>query len=125
MGNGGAKVWYFPDGYLPEQVADSRLEPHEALMILNTKDRPAHLKLDFYFENRGPVKDIPVTVDAERSVCLRMDMPEHIGGVEIPSLSQYGLRVRSDLPVVCQFGRLDATQPNLAYYVNIGYYEDD
>ena len=42
----------------------------------------------------------------------------------IPPLTQYGMRLRSDVPVVAQFARLDATQPNLAYYVNIGYAEE-
>jgi hypothetical protein len=125
MEKGGAKVWYFPDGFLPEKVEESSLEPHEALMILNTNDKPASLKLDFYFEDREPVRDIPITVEGERCVCFRMDRPEDIGGLEIPSLTQYGLRVRSDVSVVAQFARLDATQPNLAYYVNIGYYQSE
>ena len=46
------------------------------------------------------------------------------GILEIPVLTQCGLRVRSDVPIVVQVGRLDTTQANLAYSVNIGYYED-
>jgi hypothetical protein len=41
MKQGGAHVWYFPDGYLPEKVENTRLEPHEALMVLNTGSEPA------------------------------------------------------------------------------------
>ena len=125
MPKGGAKVWYFPDGYLPEKTASSQLEAHEALMVMNTHDQPAHLKLDFYFESREPVKDVSLTVGRERCVCFRMDMPEHIGGVHIPPMTQYGLRLRSDVPVVAMFGRLDTTQPNLAYYINTPYCEDE
>ena len=61
---------------------------------------------------------------AERCTFWRMDIPEQIGGLEIPLLTQYGLRVRSDVPIVGQVGRLDNTQANLAYNVNKGYYED-
>lgn len=125
MTHGGAKVWYFADGFLPKKSQGSKLEAHEALMVLNTNPQPAHLKLDIYFEDREPAKDIEITVGAERSTFFRMDNPEQIGGVRIPPLTQYGLRVRSDVPIVVQFGRLDTTQPNLAYYVNVGYCGDE
>jgi hypothetical protein len=125
MAHGGAKVWYFPDGYLPEKVAGSALEAHEALMVLNVHDQPARLTLDVYFDTQEPVKDILLTVEAERCVCFRMDMPEHLRGARIPPMTQYGLRLRSDVPVVAMFGRLDTTQPNLAYYINTPYCEED
>jgi hypothetical protein len=60
MEKGGARVWYFPDGFLPEKIEASNLEPHEVLMILNTNDKSANVKLDIYFEDREPVKDIPM-----------------------------------------------------------------
>ena len=85
MKHGGAHVWYFPDGYLPEKVEDSRLEPHEALMVLNTGSAPASIELDFYFEDREPVKGVALTVGAERSVCFRLDHPEQIGELGDPA----------------------------------------
>ncbi len=120
----GAKIWYFPDGYLPEKSTTGSLEAHEALMLLNVNATPANVRLDFYFEDRDPVKDIPVTVAPERVRTLRLDRPEHIGGLTIPPLTQYSIRVRSDVEIVAQFGRLDATQPNLAYYGSMGYHSD-
>ncbi len=112
---GGARTWYFPDGYLPEKTA-GKAEAHEAVMILNVHDEMANISLDFYFENSDAVKDIPVTVGPERVCSLHLDIPEHIGGITIPPLTQYALRLRSDIPVVVMFGRLDTTQPNMAYY---------
>ena len=41
MGESGAKVWYFPDGYLPEKVGGGPMEAHEALMLLNPNPTPA------------------------------------------------------------------------------------
>lgn len=118
----GARIWVFADGFLPASSSEgSRLEAHEALMILNTAPTPAHVELDFYFEDRPPVKGVPVEVLSERVVCLRMDRPEQIGGTRIAPLTQYALRLRSDIEVVAQFGRLDTTQSNLAYYVNFPY----
>ena len=123
MAQGGARTWYFPDGYLPEKVGTGALEAHEALMLLNTTEQPANVKLDFYFEDKDPIKDVACTVPTERVICLRLDHPEDIGGVELPPLTQYALRVRSDVNIVAQFGRLDTAQPNLAYYCAKGFAE--
>ncbi|OGV64944.1 MAG: hypothetical protein A3K19_10520 [Lentisphaerae bacterium RIFOXYB12_FULL_65_16] len=119
---GGAKIWFFPDGYLPEKTGKGKLEAHEALMLMNTANRPATVKLDFYFEDKAPVKGIAVTVGAERVRTLRLDHPQDLAGLSIPPLTQYSIRVRSNVKIVAQFGRLDTTQNNLAYYVGIGYW---
>ena len=121
---GGARVWYFPDGYLPKKTGDGPLESHEALMLLNTQGTPAEVLLDFYFEDREPVKGIRVTVPPERIRCLRLDHPQEIGGLEIPPLTQYSVRVRSSVNIVAQFGRLDTTQANLAYYISTPFFEN-
>ena len=120
MAKSGAKTWYFPDGELPQPATKGTMEPHEALMIFNLNEKPAKVKLDIYFKDRDPIKGVKLVVPAERVVNFRMDKPEEIGGVEIPVGVQYALRVRANVPVVCQFGRLDATQPNLAYYTTMG-----
>jgi hypothetical protein len=53
-----------------------------------------------------------------------MDQPSQLNCLAIPPLTQYALRVVSDHKVTAQFGRLDASQPNLAYYCTIGYASD-
>jgi hypothetical protein len=117
----GARKWFFPDGYLPEVNTEGPMKSHEALMILNTGSKSAHLSLDIYFEDRDPARGIEVEVGAERVLCIRMDHPEQLNGVQIPPLTQYALRIVSDRRVIVQFGRLDATQVNLAYYTTMGY----
>lgn len=121
--SGGAKTWYFPDGYLPEKIGAGPMEAHEALMLFNVNDRPANVLLDIYFSDKPPVKDIPITIGAERVSGLRLDRPEDLGGLAIPPLTQYAIRVRSDIAIVAQFGRLDTTQVNMAYYGCMGYRE--
>ena len=123
MTTGGAKTWYFPDGYLPEKKGKGKMEAHEALMLLNVGSTVACVLLDFYFEDKPPAKDIPVTVPAERVVALRLDSSDDIGGLSLPPLTQYSIRVRSDVPIVAQFGRLDTTQSNMAYYCAPGIWE--
>jgi hypothetical protein len=120
---GGAKIWYFPDGYLPEKVKGGTMEAHEALMLFNTNSGPVRVLLDIYYSDKAPDKNIAVTVEPERVIALRLDHPADIGGVVIPPLTQYALRVRADQPIVVQFGRLDTTQVNMAYYGCMGYCE--
>ena len=120
---GGKKTWYFPDGYLPEKNPDSKMIAHEALMLFNTHEEAVNVKIDVYYSDRDPVKDIAVTVPPERIISLRMDLPEDLGGHQIPLLTQYALRIRADQPIVVQFGRLDTTQSNMSYYLGVGWCE--
>ena len=50
---------------------------------------------------------------AERVRCIRISDP--VDGFQIP-LGQYALRLQSSQPIICQIGRMDVQQPNLAYY---------
>lgn len=121
--SGGKKNWYFSDGYLPVKDLDSRVEAHEALMLLNTLEQEARILIDIYFSDRPPAKNIPVVVPPERIISLRLDRPEDLAGTVIPPVTQYALRIRSDSNVVAQFGRIDTTQTNMSYYVGVGYCE--
>ncbi len=107
-------TWIVPDGDLPPK-GEGELEGHESLIILNTGSQKANIKIDIYFEDNEPVKDLPIEVGAERVDCFRLDKPLPVSGYKIP-YGQYALRIRSDQRVVVQFGRLDVRQPNMAYY---------
>jgi hypothetical protein len=122
MKKGGAKIWYFPDGYLPEKNQDGKMEAHESLMLLNTEETEASVKIDIYYSDRAPVRNILRTLPAERIIVLRTDKSDEIGA-DIPLLTQYALRITSDTNIVAQFGRLDTTQNNMAYYGCMGYNE--
>jgi hypothetical protein len=109
----GKKTWVFGDGDLPPH---GKKEPlgHEALMVLNCADRDARLCLTVYFEDRDPVGDLVLTVPAKRVRCFRMDAPVGERPFRIP-FGQYALMVRSNVPVIANFGRLDRRR-NMAYY---------
>ena len=123
MIEGGKKVWYFADGYLPEPKKSGKMESQEALMIFNTSPEAVESIIDVYFSDRDPIKNIKIMIPPERIISLRLDKPEDLNGAVIPMLTQYALRVSSSRPVVCQFGRLDTTQEAMAYYVGVGYAE--
>ena len=99
----GAKTWFIPDGYLamPPQVSGEYFS-HEAVCVLNTGKKDAHLCIDFYFEDREPASTSPITVPAERIFHIRLDKPEHLNGLVLPRDVPYAMRVRADAPVIVQ-----------------------
>jgi hypothetical protein len=118
----GAKVWLIPDGYLATPPGDGKpYQSHEAICVLNTGTEEAHIKLDFYFEDREPIKDVSITVGAERTFHIRLDKPDHLDGVQLPLDVPYAIRIRSDVPIIVQHSRLDTTQANLALMTTIAY----
>ena len=73
----GSKTWVFPDSELPE-VTDNKLIDHESLIVLNLNKKKANMKLDLYFTNKSPIKDITLSVEDERVRCFRINKPEDI-----------------------------------------------
>jgi hypothetical protein len=121
----GRRRWYIGDGYLaPDSMDKGDLISHEAICILNVGREAAHCMLTIYFEDREPARDIQITVAGERTWHVRLDRPEHLGGVEIPRGVPYALSLQSDHNVIVQHSRLDTRQPNLAYFTAIGYAEE-
>jgi len=113
-------TWLFADGDLPPDVPEHPHRAHESLMILNTTSRDADLRLDLFWTDRPPTRDIRLRVAAERVRCVRLDSPEEIGGVVIPRRVQYAIRLRSSEPVVVQYGRLE-TQHAYTLLTSAGY----
>jgi hypothetical protein len=97
----GATTWYFPDGDRPP-TSSGPIEAHESLMILNVSHRTANVEIDLYWTDKEPTLAIEVEVPAERVRCLRVpwfDHPADAERVEVPTRTQYAMRVRSDIPV--------------------------
>jgi hypothetical protein len=113
----GARIWLIPDGFIPEKSSGSR-ESHEAICVLNTSTRDVRLSISFYFEDREPIKHVPVEVPAERTRHIRTD---GIEGVEVPRGIPYAVRVESDVPVTVQHSRMDTTQPALSLMTAMAY----
>jgi hypothetical protein len=125
MSKQGARNWYIVDGYMPYKgtMDDAGFEGHEAIMILNCHDADAQIVMDIYYEDKEPDANIPFIVPARRVKCIRMDNPDHTGGIVLDRQLQYSLRFRSSVEVIIQYGRMDIVQPNLAYIGIMGYSE--
>ncbi len=89
--------------------------------MLNPGTEDAEVVITVYFEDREPAVLTPQEVGAERVRCIRISDP--IDGYQIP-LGQYALKLDSTAPIICQIGRMDVQQPNLAYYTVMGHPAD-
>ena len=119
-GRSGSRTWFFPDGDIPPP-GDAEPFGHESLLMLNPNDEDARVTITVYFEDREPIKDVSITVGAERTFHIRLDKPEHLNGVQLPQDVPYAIRVCSDVPIIVQHSRLDTTQTNLALMTTIAY----
>ncbi|GGF96319.1 sensory rhodopsin transducer [Paenibacillus abyssi] len=104
----GEKHWFIPDGYIPE-VSSGMLTSHESVCVLNRSSEEALLKFTIFFEDREPMEDILVTVPPRRTRHIRTSSLMK-NGAPIPIGVPYAIEVISDIPIVVQYSRLDATQ---------------
>lgn len=116
----GKKYWVIPDCELPEE-GEGVLKGHESVIILNENSRTANLHITLYFTDSCKKDVIRWQVPPERVRCFRMNNTDDMCGIKIPYDTQYAMRIKSDIPIVVQYGRLDNRQANLAYYTTLGY----
>jgi hypothetical protein len=115
----GHRLWFIPDGYIPT-VSSGQLESHESICILNCNHRDAHIAVTVYFEDRDPIEKIGVTVPARRTKHVRTGTLQK-NGESIPPGVPYAMEVESDLPIVVQYSRLDATQAENSLMTTIAF----
>ena len=115
----GKRTWVFADGDLPPK-GDSEPFGHEALSITNCNASDAHMKITVYFPDKEPIRDVPVTVKGERVLCFHLESPWGDEGQAVCAPGQYALKIESDVPVVCVFGRL-VRRHDVSYYEMDGY----
>ncbi len=116
----GKKVWIFPDAELPP-VGDNQIPGHESIIITNTGDQDASIRITLFFTDKEPVNDILVTVGARRVRCLRTNEKKDFGVHTARFEEQYAIMLESDVPVVAQYGR--AEPRTVAFYTTPGYCE--
>ncbi|MFX3633341.1 MAG: sensory rhodopsin transducer [Candidatus Pristimantibacillus sp.] len=104
----GEKLWYIPDGYIPEKSSGELLS-HESICVLNCSSEEALLKITIFYEDREPLEDIMVVIPPRRTKHIRTSSLAR-EGMSIPVGVPYAIEVVSDIPVVVQYSRLDSTQ---------------
>ncbi len=118
----GKKLWILPDCELPKP-GDGVAKGHESVIIVNDSDMEAHIDVKLLFTDKAPYDSIKWTVGGGRVRCFRMNNPDDMCGYIVPFETQYAMKLSSDCNIVVQYGRLDNTQSNLAFYTTMGYSE--
>lgn len=117
----GKKVWIFPDAELPP-VGVNLIPGHESIIITNTGDKDAHIKITLFYTDKEPIGDIFITVNARRVRCLRTNEAKDFGPYTAKFDEQYAIMLESDVPVVAQYGRAEPRA--VAFYTTPGYCEN-
>lgn len=115
----GATHWVIPDAYIPEK-SSGELTSHESVCVLNRSSEDAQLSFTIFFEDREPLESIFVIVPARRTSHIRTSSLAK-DGIGIPAGVPYAIEVQSDIPVIVQYSRLDATQPANALMSVVAY----
>ncbi|MBO5370319.1 MAG: hypothetical protein J6B23_06560 [Clostridia bacterium] len=118
----GKKVWILPDCELPP-AGMGVAKGHESVIIVNDSDVDAHIDVKLFFTDRDAYEEIKWEVKAGRVRCFRTNNISDMCGFEVPLETQYAMKLSSDTNIVVQYGRLDNTQANLAFYTVLGYSE--
>ncbi len=116
----GNHTWMIPDCYWPEQTDPGSPYPsHESICVLNVGDIDAQLALTFFFEDREPVCAKAVCA-ARRTHHIRLDRLATDGG-SLPRGVPYAALVRSQIPVVVQYSRCDASHPAVTLMTSVAH----
>lgn len=118
----GKKTWILPDCELP-QPGEGVAKGHESVIVVNDSDKEATIKVKLYFVDKDFDGEITWKVGAGRVRCFRTNKIDDMDGYEVPFETQYAMKLESDVEIVVQYGRLDNTQANLAFYTTLGYAE--
>lgn len=115
----GKKVWIFPDAELPP-VGVNLIPGHESIIITNTGDEVANVKITLIYTDKEPVSFM-TSVEARRVRCLRTNQERDFGEFTAKFDEQYAIMLESDVPVVAQYGRAEPRTVN--FYTTPGYCE--
>lgn len=118
----GKKVWILPDCELPHP-GEGVAKGHESVIIVNDSDTDAEISVKLFFTDKEAYEDIKWTVGSGKVRCFRTNNKEDMCGYEVPFETQYAMKLTSNCNIVVQYGRLDNTQSNLAFYTTMGYSE--
>lgn len=115
----GKKVWVFPDAELPP-VGENPIPGHESVIITNTGDTIANIKITLLYTDKEPVS-FETSVQARRVRCLRTNAEKDFGKFTAKFEEQYAILLESDVPVVAQYGRAEPRK--VTFYTTPGYCE--
>ncbi|MCL5070032.1 MAG: sensory rhodopsin transducer [Actinobacteria bacterium] len=117
----GSKIWFIPDGEIPDPNA-GELYSHEAIIILNPNKEVADIEFTFYFRNEEPIRNIKIKLEAERMIDLHLNNLKEIS-VNIEVLKPYSVKIDSNIGIIVQHSRLLSLKDNFSIFTTMAYKE--
>lgn len=119
----GETSWTLPGGYVPADSTgpEPEMVSHEALCLLNATAEMATLEIELLYENGREAGPYVLTLAPERMRRVRIN--GLIDPYAPPLGRNYGISVKSDVPIVVQFERQDTRQRENASFSTIAYGE--
>ena len=107
----GKKTWLIPDCFL-NSVSKNENVSHEAICVINTTERDAHIDLTLFYEDRPVKTGYSAECGAMKTHHIRLDIPRD---------TPYAILVESSEPIVVQYSRLDTSAVEMALMTTIAY----
>lgn len=106
---GGSRTWAVPGGRVPERSTGPEPEntSYDMLCLLNTGREDASISIWLYYEDKLPVGPYLIEVKAERVRHVRLN--DLIDPEAMPLGAEYGILVRSSVPIAVQYWRQDTS----------------
>jgi hypothetical protein len=119
----GRKTWSFAAGNIP--FHSNGIEPmftsHDRITILNINSDKAEIVITIFYEDQKEVNDYKLIVGARRVRKIRFN--DLINPLPITLERPYGFVLKSSVPVVVQFTRMNTGAAALASLCTTAYHE--
>ena len=110
--NGFFLITYLPD--ISDKIS------HESVCVLNLEEKGAKIELILYYENQDPKGGYFALCPSKRTNHIRLDKIKNLDGEGIAQCVPYSIHLKSDIPVLCQYTRVDATKPSYSLMTTMG-----
>ena len=116
----GKNTWLIPDCFLNSGSKNENVS-HEAICVINTTERDAHIDLTLFYEDRPVKTGYSAECGAMKTHHIRLDKQVSDKGELIPRDTPYAILVESSEPIVVQYSRLDTSAVEMALMTTIAY----
>ena len=120
----GHKTWVIPGGHIPllSTGTEPQFTSRDEICLLNTAAQEVKVTIMIYYEDREPVGPYKIELDAE---CVRhIRFNDLVDPLPLPLDMDFAAVIRSDVPIVVQFTRMQTGQSSLAGFSTLAFAAD-
>lgn len=102
--------WAFSGGRIPFNSTgeEPMFNSHDKIAVLNTSEEEAEIEIFIFYEDQSPIGTYEVKIKPKRLRKIRIN--DLIDPEAVQLERNYGCYIRSNVPVVVQFSRMDTGQ---------------